>query len=247
MRRRARQSAAGGFRQRRRLLTIGRHSGLSLCSHVRAREQRRPWWVRLRSGAPTLAARRARDEGARARIRRGLRAAMHALRDWARLVGVALPCSLPAGSGSGPPLRGQPRRGRGDGHHAGVLGFRVDGRSRRAVSGVRGAGAVVAVLVPRASSGAAQANPRRDTAAPRGNARAGALSGAPRRWKALLVRKLVLAVHAASAEGRRGVSVVVVAARPAAHGETRSARGSSGTRPSGRERRNGGRAAGRSG
>jgi hypothetical protein len=53
------------------------------------------------SGAPTLVAGRARDESARARICRGLRAAMHALRDWARLVGVALPCSPPAGSDFG--------------------------------------------------------------------------------------------------------------------------------------------------
>jgi hypothetical protein len=45
--------------------------------------------------------------------------------------------------------RGRPRGGRGHGHHAGVLGFRVDGRSRRAVSGVRRKGAVVAVLVRR--------------------------------------------------------------------------------------------------
>jgi len=50
----------------------------------------------------------------------------------------------------GPPLRGQPRCGRGDGSPASVLGFRVDCRSRRAVSGVRGLGAVVAVLAPRA-------------------------------------------------------------------------------------------------
>ena len=55
----------------------------------------------VRSGAPTLTASRARDEGARARIFRGLRAAMHVLRDWVRLVGVALPCSPPAGSDFG--------------------------------------------------------------------------------------------------------------------------------------------------
>jgi hypothetical protein len=66
---------------------------------------------------------------------------------------------------SGPSFLGQPRSERGNGHHAGVLGFRVDGRSRRAVSGVRRKGAVVAVLVRRHLAGRLSANRRRDTAA----------------------------------------------------------------------------------
>lgn len=66
---------------------------------------------------------------------------------------------------SGPPLRGKPRRGRGDGHSAGVLGFRVDGRSRRAVPGVRGKGAVVAVLAPRHLAERLSVNRRKGTAA----------------------------------------------------------------------------------
>jgi hypothetical protein len=59
------------------------------------------------------------------------------------------PHSPPAGSNPEPLLRGQPRRGRGDGHYAGVLGFRVDCRSRRVVSDVRRESAVVAVPPPR--------------------------------------------------------------------------------------------------
>jgi hypothetical protein len=51
------------------------------------------------------------------------------------------------------------------GHHAGVLGFRVDGRSRRAVSGVRRKGAVAAVLDRRHLAERLSANRRTDTAA----------------------------------------------------------------------------------
>jgi hypothetical protein len=65
----------------------------------------------------------------------------------------------------GHPFRGQPRRGRGNASHAGVLGFRVDGRSRRAVSGVRRNGAVVAVHVRRHLAERLSANRRTGTAA----------------------------------------------------------------------------------
>jgi hypothetical protein len=79
-----------------------------------------------------------------------------------------------------------------------------------------------------------------------GNAWAGALSGAPRRWKVLLVRRLVLAVHAVGRKCGVGSSRwLSLQSRP--RGETRSARGSLGKRRSGRERLSGGRTAGRSG
>jgi len=108
----------------------------------------------------------------------------------------------------GPPLRGQPRCGRGDGSPASVLGFRVDCRSRRAVSGVRGLGAVVAVLAPRAL--AERLRPIGETAPWLVRQRAGgsALSGALRRKKVLLVQKVALAVHAVDRSNGRGASVV---------------------------------------
>jgi hypothetical protein len=88
------------------------------------------------SGAPTLAASWDRDEGARARIYRGLRAAMHALRDRVRRVGVA-PAILAARRlpFQEPPLRGQPRRGRGDGSSRGCA--RVSCRLQRSTRRVR--------------------------------------------------------------------------------------------------------------
>lgn len=145
-----------------------------------------------------------------------------------------------------PALHGQPRRARGHGHHAGVLGFRVDCRSRRAVSGVRRASAVVAVPTPRHL--AERPRPIGEQAPWFVRQRTSrALSGALRRRKVLLVRKLALAVHAAGLGRRRGASADAVAARPCFRGGSRSARGSSGVCPSGRERRSGGRAVGRSG
>lgn len=102
------------------------------------------------SGAPTLAACRDRDEGARARLHRGLRAAMHALRGRVRRVGVA-PAMLAARRFQFRSHRSVGNHGAGGvtGHHAGVLGFRVDCRGRRVVSDVRRESAVVAVPAPR--------------------------------------------------------------------------------------------------
>jgi len=152
------------------------------------------------SGAPTLATIQGHDEGARARIHRGLRAAMHVLRDRERLVGVA-PAMLAARR-----LRYRGHRIVGNHGAGGVTVTRGCARvSRRLQKSAR------SVRCPRKERGRGRARSEAPSrAASRqsanrhggscGNARAGALSGALRRWKVLLVRRLVLAVHAAGRE-----------------------------------------------
>lgn len=198
------------------------------------------------SGAPTLAVSRICDEGARARI-----------------IGASVqPCTCfgtgrgwwvwlcharrPQAPISGPPHRGQPRRGRGNDHHAGVLGFRVDGRSRRAVSGVRGKGAVVAVLAPRRLAerpwSIGEETPRllRQRGSRSAFGHSSSVEGTP--------RPQTRAHRSRGGPGkRRGLSVVVCRCKAGPHGETRSARGSVRTRHSEREQRSGMRRPGRSG
>jgi hypothetical protein len=159
----------------------------------------------------------------------------HGWRVWLR------PRSPPAGLARGRRSVGNHGAGGVTSRHVGVLGFRVDCKSRRAVFGFRGKGAVVAVLDPRSPSRAASANRRNGTvarAATRGRERS---SSALRRWKVLLVQEVVLAVHAAGRSNGVGPPWLTVAAKPVCQGGTRSIRGSSVGRPSGRECRSGGR------
>jgi len=199
------------------------------------------------SGDPTLAASRDCDEGARARIHRGLRAAMHVLRDRVRRVGVA-PAMLAARRLQFRSHRSVGNHGAGGvtGHHAGVLGFRVDCRGRRVVSGVRRESAVVAVPAPRRL--AERLRPvgeqaRRLVRQRRSGSALGCSSSSVRCSSSASSCSPFTRWAGKAAWDLRGGCGCKAGQR----GGTRNARGSSGGRPSGRERRSGERTAGRSG
>lgn len=234
------------FRERHRLLTIGRHPGLSLCSHVRAGEQRRPWWARFGGGAPTLPP---PAPATRVPAPGSVEASVQ-------------PCTR-FGTGHGwwvwlrharrpqAPLRGH--RTVGD-HGAG--GVTVTARVCSGFASMAEVGARCPTFLEQARSWpcsfrrrlAERLRPigeetRRPLAATRGRERSRALFVGGR--------------HSSSARSRSpftrqarkgGVGLGGGCRRKASHRrDTRSARGSLGTRPSGRERRSGGRSAGRSG
>jgi hypothetical protein len=196
--------------------------------------------------APTRAVRPRRDEGARTRIHRGLRAAMHVLRDRDTAVGC----------GSGHARRPQAPTGatasRATVARAGKRSprgcARVSRRLQRSARSVRcprrarGRGRARS----EAPSRAASANRRTGTAA-RAPTRERERSGALRRRKVLLVRRLVLAVHAAGREGGVGPPRWLSLQSRSSVEAPGAPEARSGERPSGRERRSGERAAGRSG
>jgi hypothetical protein len=205
----SRSSGRGRRRQRwHRFLTIGRHPGLSPCSNVRAGEQRRPWWLR-----PAAALQRSLRPGVATRVPvpGSFGASVQPCTRsedgcgwwvWLR------PHPPPAGLEKGPPLRGQPRRGRGDGHQRVCSGF----------ASIAEVGAQCPVSEDWARSWpyslgghlAERLRPIGETAPWLVRQRAGgsALSGALRRKKVLLVQKVALAVHAVDRSNGRGASVV---------------------------------------
>jgi hypothetical protein len=176
---------------------------------------------------------------------RGLRAAMHALRGLARLSGVALPCSPPAGSIRGHcALGNQAQAGRRSPRGCARVSRRLQksARSARCSGSKCGRGRACS----KAPSRAAYANRRIGTAArteTRERGRSRALFVVGRCSSSASTRSPFTRWAGRAAWGLRGGCRCKAGQR----GGTRSARSSSGGRPSGRERRGGDRAAGRSG
>jgi hypothetical protein len=156
------------------------------------------------------------------------------------------PCSPPAGSNPEPPLRGQPRRGRGDGSPRGCA--RVSRRLQRSARRVR---------CPKSERGRGRARsetPSRAAPAGRRNGTAARAATQEReRSRALFVVGRCSSCAGSCSPFTRWAGKAAWGLRAGCRkkagqrGGTRNARGSSGGRPSGRERRSGERAAGRSG